>query len=246
VVIVLRVVVPFMIALIAVGCAAPARRGDHALRPGPVRAACFTREVRLVPVLIGGLEPPRHPLNGAAKRVARHLGRPVGVEEPVEVSLPAVSDDVLAAVVDDLARQGALDDGAILVVLLAGDGVTGYLQWRHSQAIGAPVPIVVLQPQAIQRRSGLFVKREKLWEWTLTHEIGHVLGVPASNTHTWAVPGLGNHCTRPECVMYTGFDWRVLWTGIVRGWPMEFCGLCAEELREARQQAASAPTAGAM
>jgi hypothetical protein len=34
--------------------------------------------------------------------------------------------------------------------------------------------------------------------------------------------------------MYTGFDWRVLWTGLVTGWPLDFCDDCAKELESAR------------
>jgi hypothetical protein len=153
------------------------------------------------------------------------------------------SDITIVELVDrywahDLARRGLLDQGSIVVLPLVNQGVTGYLSWRDCPTTGTRVPIVVLHDEAIARRSGLFVKREKLYEWTLTHEIGHALGVPAANSHTWVVPGLGgNHCTHPECVMYTGFDWRVLWTGIVRGWPIDFCRQCTEELRQARERA---------
>jgi predicted Zn-dependent protease len=93
---------------------------------------------------------------------------------------------------------------------------------------------VVLCRSAIKRRSNWFVSEAKLAQWTLTHEIGHVLDVPASNTHKWLVPGLGVHCTRPECVMYTGLDWRVVVTGVLKGWPMDFCELCRGELERAR------------
>jgi len=82
-----------------------------------------------------------------------------------------------------------------------------------------------------------------LWEWTLTHAAGHVLGVPAKNSHVWVVPGLGPHCTRPECVMYTGVDWRVVLSGLLHGWLIDFCASCAGELADARAQAREKPRA---
>ncbi len=135
-----------------------------------------------------------------------------------------------------------IEPGVILVAVVPGSpdggGVTGY---------AAPVPstptaemrtgLVVLRASAILRVSNWFVSAEKLWEWTLTHEAGHVLGVPASNSHVWNVPGLGAHGTQPECVMYTGLDWRVVVSGLLHGWPLDFCGCCAGELSTARASA---------
>lgn len=136
-------------------------------------------------------------------------------------------------------RDRPLEPGTILVAPIGGVGVTGYQTWSGGgEGEPARTPIVVVLPETIARRAGFFVKSDSLWEWTISHEIGHVLGVPASNSHAWVVPGLGgNHCTHPECVMYTGFDWRVLWTGIVRGWPMEFCAVCTGELEAAKGEA---------
>jgi hypothetical protein len=137
------------------------------------------------------------------------------------------------------------EPGTIVVVELPGPldgvGVTGLADKMAVETADGPPRwrqgTVVLEHSVIHRRSNWFVSESKLFQWTLTHEVGHVLGVPASNTHIWAVPGLGPHCTDPRCVMYTGFDWRVLWTGIVRGWPMDFCEKCSKELEAARSAA---------
>lgn len=130
---------------------------------------------------------------------------------------------------------------AILVAVLPGPkhgrGVTGFATAVARANDDFRTGLVVLHESVIEERSGLFVSETRLWEWTLTHEIGHVLGVPASNTHLWRVPGLGPHCTHPECVMYTGVDWRVVVSGILRGWPLDFCAVCAGELRAAREAA---------
>jgi len=116
-----------------------------------------------------------------------------------------------------------------------GRGVTGYATAVACENGDFRTGLVVLHESVIKERSGFFVAEERLWEWTLTHEIGHVLGVPASNTHLWRVPGLGPHCTHPECVMYTGLDWRVVVSGLLRGWPLDFCAECTSELRAARE-----------
>jgi hypothetical protein len=134
-----------------------------------------------------------------------------------------------------------VEPGAIIVVEFPGtqdgSGVTG-VTTRVAVDQGAAKPqaqsgMVILCHSALVHRSGVFISRAKLSQWTLTHELGHVLHVPASNAHLWFVPGLGPHCTNPTCVMYTGFDWRVLWTGLVRGWPLDFCDHCTAELVQA-------------
>jgi hypothetical protein len=141
------------------------------------------------------------------------------------------------------------EPGTIVVVEMTGPeggvGVTGFADFLAvDRADGLPrwrEGLVVIHHGVIQRRSNWFVSEAKLSQWTLTHEIGHVLGVPSSNSHIWFVPGLGPHCTDPRCVMYTGFDWRVLWTGIVRGWPMDFCKACSKELEAARTGQSAPP-----
>jgi hypothetical protein len=158
----------------------------------------------------------------------------------VGVARRAVGDGALCDVL--------ADPGVVVVVELPGPddgvGVTGSTGAIAVNSDGPPrfLPgTIVIEHSVIKRRSNWFVSEAKLSQWTLTHELGHVLGVPASNSHIWAVPGLGPHCTDPRCVMYTGFDWRVLWTGIVRGWPMNFCQQCSKEIEAARS--ASVPPA---
>lgn len=134
-----------------------------------------------------------------------------------------------------------VEPAVALVVVAPGTpaGVTGLTTGVAVAPEGARQPAMIfLRDAAIARQSNVFVPRAKLYQWTLTHELGHVLGVPASNTHKWPVPGLGPHCTHPECVMYTGLDWRVVASGLLQGWPLDFCPECAAELKAARQSAA--------
>ncbi|MDX2131457.1 MAG: hypothetical protein SFY69_05355 [Planctomycetota bacterium] len=217
-----------------VGCAAPSRKGDASLRVGPVSRAYLESEVRLRPVVIGGLRAPDDALRAAASRLGKHVGREVVVEDACEVELEPGEYDVVQRVIERCEAVRAMTPTTVLVVPASGAWVTGYATSRGEGEPGrGRRAVVVVMPEGIARRSGFFVRPSKLWEWTLVHEMGHVLGVPASSSHAWDVEGLGVHCTNPGCVMYTGFDWRVLWTGIVRGWPLEFCEDCARELREA-------------
>jgi hypothetical protein len=229
-------------------CAAPARRGDPQAHVGPVRETYFRADkLHLRPVAFGDFRVPRAPLERAAHRLSQHTGRPVALDEDAQLllDLPPGEHDVLGFIHAEMRQRGAIDAGTILVVPVAGERNTGYLAWRGEGEPGDGLtPMVILLREGIINRSGFFVNRDKLWEWTINHEIGHILGVPASREHAWIVPCLGgNHCTHPECVMYTGFDWRVLWTGLVRGWPLDFCEHCSRELREARTRSAAAPSA---
>lgn len=134
-----------------------------------------------------------------------------------------------------------LEPGTILVVILPGSedgrGVTGHTATAAFEPDGRyHSGTAVLYQSPIRRRSNWFVSEAKLWEWTLTHEIGHILGVPANREHKWIVKGLGIHCTHPECVMYTGVDWRVVLSGLLHGWPLDFCEVCSEEMRKVREE----------
>jgi hypothetical protein len=136
-----------------------------------------------------------------------------------------------------------IEPGVMLVAVVPGNadgsGVTGYTARSANAPEGEMFSgLVVLRASAIARVANWFISEDRLWEWTLTHEAGHVFGVPARNSHMWIVPGLGAHCTRPDCVMYTGVDWRVVLSGLLHGWPLDYCGICAKELDEARALAA--------
>ncbi|MCC6677410.1 MAG: hypothetical protein IT436_09715 [Phycisphaerales bacterium] len=140
-----------------------------------------------------------------------------------------------------------IEPGVALVAITPGPedgrGVTGYASLAARDPDQAMIRgLVVMHDSVIRRRSNWFMPRSKLYQWTLTHELGHVLGVPADRSHIRTVPGLGgNHCTHPECVMYTGVDWRVVVSGLLHGWPMDFCTVCQDEVRSARMT----PAAGA-
>lgn len=140
-----------------------------------------------------------------------------------------------------------IEPGVALVCIMPGPsegrGVTG----RATRAARSPdrsvhTGAVVLHDSVIRARANWFIPRAKLYQWTLTHELGHVLGVPADRSHIRYVQDLGgDHCTHPECVMYTGVDWRVVVSGLLHGWPMDFCKVCQDELRDARSTSSVAP-----
>lgn len=156
--------------------------------------------------------------------------------------IPQVDDGV-----ESMRILPLIEPGVALVCIMPGPsegrGVTGYatLAARHPDR-AMHTGAVVLQDSVIRARSNWFISRTKLYQWTLTHELGHVLGVPADRSHIRTVPGLGgNHCTHPECVMYTGVDWRIVVSGLLHGWPMDLCAVCQDELRSARAMSPMAP-----
>ncbi len=196
---------------------------------------------------VGGPDAPiqdrGHPVSAADVDAA---GGRYMLAEPDRGLLGVIDERSIAGHAQDPKRMLPLvEEGTIIVVELPGPedggGVTGLATdvavGRDPERLSGEV---LLFRSAIHRHSNLFVSEAKLAQWTLTHEIGHVLDVPASNTHRWIVPGLGVHCTHPECVMYTGLDWRVVVTGLLKGWPLDFCGLCTGELDRVRENAAAA------
>lgn len=133
--------------------------------------------------------------------------------------------------------------GTILIACMPRDWgaapVTGYHRAlsrldEAGDVVSGGGSLIVLQRREIVRRSGGLVERSKLWEWTLTHELGHALRVPADAGRTWSGPHPGAHCTRPECVMYAAADWRSVASGLMNGWPLRFCGECEGEIAAAR------------
>lgn len=159
------------------------------------------------------------------------------------VGLPASDGET-----DSLRLIPLIEPGVALIAVMPGPaegrGVTGYATLAARDPDQALIRgVVVMNDSVIRARANWFIPRTKLYQWTLTHELGHVLGVPADRSHIRQVQGLnGNHCTHPECVMYTGVDWRVIVSGLLHGWPMNFCEVCRQELRAARLDSVSPPS----
>jgi predicted Zn-dependent protease len=90
---------------------------------------------------------------------------------------------------------------------------------------------IVFSASGVRAMRGPFFSERAAWVLVQTHELGHVLGVPASSDHTWH----DGHCTEPRCVMYPKTDWRSVMAGILAlGPPRGFCAKCEAELRSAR------------
>ncbi|MBL9000257.1 MAG: hypothetical protein JNK25_03890 [Phycisphaerae bacterium] len=210
---------------------------DHGSEQVPMTA---DNELARVPVF-----PPRD----TSGRVIAAADVPLLFDKPLRglLGAAAVGHRMLSTDSPEPIIRPIIEENVIIVVALPGPsggvGVTGY-----ASVVPVRTPkelrtgVVFLNASVIHRRSSWLVSKSRLYEWTLTHELGHVLGVPASNSHIWAVPGLGPHCTHPECVMYTGLDWRVVLSGVLNGWPLDFCDGCASELRSVRERWVSSST----
>jgi len=99
----------------------------------------------------------------------------------------------------------------------------GEVQWRRGGSL------VTVQLNVISRRAMFGWAQRRLLEWTLFHELGHALGVPADASHVTMM--LGVHCTYPHCVMYSPVDLRWVVSLLLNGWPMDLCSVCREEIR---------------
>ncbi|MCX5658487.1 MAG: hypothetical protein NTW19_02045 [Planctomycetota bacterium] len=68
----------------------------------------------------------------------------------------------------------------------------------------------------------------------LAHELLHALKVP----HRRERSATGHHCTRPDCILYPGVDWRSALAGLFNlGPPLDLCRACREEIASARAAA---------
>lgn len=92
--------------------------------------------------------------------------------------------------------------------------------------------VELFEPRVRSRTNWAFIPHDAFWEWLIVHELGHALRVPAAAERIYEVGGA--HCIRPDCVMYSPADWRMVLQILLHGWPLDFCAACAAELAEAR------------
>jgi tetratricopeptide (TPR) repeat protein len=79
------------------------------------------------------------------------------------------------------------------------------------------------------------VSEEDFWSVVILHELCHALNVPARKMHAHVD---GQHCAKPECVLYSRVDARSVTAGILTlGPPRGLCRLCREEILEAQKAA---------
>jgi len=92
--------------------------------------------------------------------------------------------------------------------------------------------VELFEPRVRSRTNWSFIPHDEFWEWLIVHELGHALGVPAAAERIYQVGG--DHCIRPDCVMYSPADWRMVLQILLHGWSLDFCEACAAELVESR------------
>jgi hypothetical protein len=138
--------------------------------------------------------------------------------------------------------EPSVPPNVIFLAILPGDpgwNHTGYHRrmWtlEHGEEFAWTMggSVVTIQTNVIHRRAHFNWARRRLVEWTLFHELGHALGVPADPSHVTML--LGVHCTYPHCAMYSPVDLRWFISLFLNGWPMELCQTCTEEIQLVRE-----------
>jgi hypothetical protein len=157
-------------------------------------------------------------------------GRESGHEDgPDDLLLPLLDANAISIVVADRGPTSPKAVGIARTTLVraapaapaASDGVRF-----------ATRSIELFAPRIRSRTNWAFIPHDAFWEWLVVHELGHALRVPAAADRIYEVGGA--HCIRPECVMYSPADWRMVLQILLHGWPLDFCEACATELAEAR------------
>lgn len=196
-------------------------------------------------VSVNGARPPGDELDRA---VAHYRGAVAGEVqllegESIELDLGedgAVSIEQFDAIIDRSERTGPFD---ILVVFASDfdfDEVQAIYTYTHVEDEGKPLPPhrirVNVKEMGDVGAARLFVTESEIWEFGLTHELFHSLGVPSDRTHAWD----GWHCTRVGCLLYPGVVDLRSRTRLVfqRNVPLTLCDDCASELAAARASAA--------
>jgi hypothetical protein len=200
------------------GCAA---RPDPAAKVEGVNRALIDADVVMIhPVSINGAHSPEGTLETAINRLRPFLRGEVRVAPLVEKNLPTT---VPASPVVRLSDIPPSPTDITLAYVPSADGVGRGLYTRyadgHQQIVFSVVGVAAMK--------GPFFSERAAWTLVQTHELGHVLGVPADASHAWK----DGHCTNPRCVMYPEMDFR---SGIaavfVLGPPRNFCAACRAEL----------------
>lgn len=199
--------------------AAKVERVNHAL----INAAVVT----IHPVRINGARPPDGTLEAAVDRIRPFLRGELRIapfadsKQIIPATLPA--NETLNVRNRDIAPSPS---EIILAYVPAAPGVERGLSTLfddgHQQILFSVAGIV--------RMKGLFFSERDAWILVQTHELGHILGVPADAGHSWH----DGHCTNPRCVMYPRMDWCAVFAAVFAlGPPRDFCDRCKSELKAA-------------
>ena len=185
-------------------------------------------------VSVNGQQLPGRALENAIDTFRRYVAGEVRTVEGESVTLKPGPDGQLTRgqlrpLINRRRFRGPCDVTIYLIPSLAGSS-RGEL-WD----IGLPKSHVLVVNAKRCDRPPPMLYRERLWQVVITHELCHALKVPHDPSHAWR----GNHCTRPERVLYPRVDLRSVVRSIPRlGPPMDLCHLCRREIHQVHTNAA--------
>jgi hypothetical protein len=247
-------IVIFLIAsLLFTGCKLAPKPLDSTARSQQVSAALVNAEqINIVPVSINGAKPPREAFAFALKKLKKYTTENITVHPMLSLTLDSsqINDFIFDyAQADRLERlkpeeiaafckateKLPRDETTIMMIytpVLYDDRsrssrpMRGLAFYYHPDR--QPFNVVAYNQTKIDNAP--VISKNQAWKIVLTHILGYRLGVPARKSHN-----SHNRCTSRECVMYAAPDWQAVASVALNGMPYDFCDLCKEELKEAKE-----------
>lgn len=183
--------------------------------------------VTIYPISVHGAYPPESAIESAVERLRPSFQGDVIVEDPAHIEIEGADEGAISIPVVS-SQQVKPGPGVITLVFVPevkGDFRGIYIAFDDARQQ------ITFDAKAISEMTMPFFNKRQAWEVVITHELGHVIGVPADAEHKWDK----GHCTDPSCVMYPGVDPRSVIRAIVSlGPPMDLCGKCEAEITRAQ------------
>ncbi len=239
--------------LLFTGCKLSPKPLDNSAKSQQVSVALVNAEqINIVPVSINGAKPPKEAFAFSMEKLKQYTTENIMVHPMLSLTLdPSQINDFIfdyaqadrmerlkpeeITVFREATEKLPRDETTIVMIytpVLHHTRSSSSKQMRglafYYRPDRQPFNVVVYNQAKIDKAP--VISKNQAWKIVLTHELGHRLGVPAGRYHNDH-----KHCTSRECVMYAAPDWQAVASVALNGMPYDFCDLCKEELKEAKE-----------